>query len=85
MSRFLTICFLFFLATISLAQTQKNFKPNVKPVLKVNRIQSSIVIDGNLDDSGWVNAAIASNFTETWPGDQVKPPVETEVILTYDD
>lgn len=66
-------------------QTHNNFKPNVKPVLEVNRIQSSIEIDGNLDDSGWVNAATATNFTETWPGDQVKPPVETTVMLTYDD
>ena len=63
---------------------QKKFSPNVKPVLVVNRIHSSIEIDGNLDDSGWKNAAMATNFTETWPGDQIKPPVETEVLITYD-
>lgn len=61
------------------------FQPNVKPVLEVNRIHSSIQIDGELDDSGWVGAATATNFTETWPGNQIKPPVQTEALVTYDD
>lgn len=89
MLRSVTTCLLTFLALPSFAQTadtsQADFKPNIKPVLVVNRIQSSIEIDGELDDSGWVNAATAANFTETWPGELIKPPVETEAMITYDD
>jgi hypothetical protein len=84
------ILFIFLCSSYVFSQTspdlaKNEFKPNVKPILVVNPIQSSIVIDGDLNDSGWVNAALATNFTETWPGDQIKPPVETEVLMTYDD
>jgi len=64
---------------------RKEFQPNVKPVLEVNRIHSSIEIDGELNDSGWINAATATNFTETWPGNQIEPPVQTEALVTFDD
>ncbi|MFC1475362.1 DUF5916 domain-containing protein, partial [Candidatus Zixiibacteriota bacterium] len=38
-----------------------------------------------LKDSGWQSAAKADNFAEHTPGDQTKPPVETEAFITYDD
>jgi hypothetical protein len=60
------------------------FIPNVKPVLHVTPLSGSIRIDGRLEDSGWKNAAHAGNFTEIFPGDQVKPQVQTEVWVTYD-
>jgi hypothetical protein len=92
MLRIVFVSLLAFFYTFSFSQSstittapQDEFKPNVLPVLIVHRIQSSIEIDGDLDDSGWVGAAKASNFTETWPGDQIKPPVETEALMTYDD
>jgi len=61
------------------------FIPNVKPTLQVSRAAGAITIDGDLDDAGWKGAARATNFTETSPGDQVRPPVDTEVLVTYDD
>lgn len=70
--------------TVSIS-SKDDFKSNVLPLLIVRRIQSSIKIDGDLDDSGWVGASKASNFTETWPGDQTKPQVETEALITYND
>jgi hypothetical protein len=38
-----------------------------------------------LNEIGWSEAVRAANFAETRPGDQTKPPVETEALVAYDD
>ncbi len=63
---------------------QSDFKPQFHPTLDVTPLNSEIHIDGDLSDSGWKNAAVATNFSETNPGDQVKPPVESRALITYD-
>jgi len=55
------------------------------PRLQTHALKGEIVIDGELDDSGWQELATADNFAEHQPGDQVRPPVDTEAKLTYDD
>ena len=66
------------------ADTQ--FKPNVKPELNIPKLNpGKIKIDGIINESVWENAAIANNFTEIGPGDNVKPEVETDVRIFYDD
>ncbi len=66
------------------ASAQTAFVPNDKPQLMINRASGPIKIDGDFDDAGWRDAAKATNFSETSPGDRTKPPVETEVLVTYD-
>ena len=62
------------------------FTPNIDPSVHVTRIESGMItIDGVLDDAGWRQAAIATNFSETFPGDQTKPPIEIETYLAYDE
>jgi hypothetical protein len=61
-----------------------DFVPNSKPVLAVRPATGSIAVDGILDDAAWRSAARAVNFCETWPGDLVRPAVDTEVLVTYD-
>ncbi|MFQ5599119.1 MAG: carbohydrate binding family 9 domain-containing protein [Candidatus Krumholzibacteriia bacterium] len=61
------------------------FTPNIKPTLDVHPLAGEIQIDGSLDDSGWQKAARAGNFAEVNPGDQTRPPVDTEVWVTYDE
>ncbi|MDH3197089.1 MAG: carbohydrate binding family 9 domain-containing protein [Candidatus Krumholzibacteria bacterium] len=61
------------------------FVPNSRPVLAVRPTPDRIVIDGELDDAGWRSAARAANFCETWPGDLIRPAVDTEVLVTYDE
>ncbi len=61
------------------------FQPNIKPSLTVGKTSAAISIDGELDDAGWRDAARAVNFSETYPGDQKKPPIGVEVWTTYDD
>jgi len=60
--------------------------PNIKPVLDIPKLDAGkIVIDGALSENVWNEAAAAGNFTEISPGDNVRPEVETEVRLFYDD
>ncbi len=62
------------------------FRPNVKPELNIPKLNpGKMVIDGMPDESVWKNAAVAKNFTEIGPGDNIKPEVETEVRIFYDD
>src|SRR3982750_3614267 len=42
------------------------------------------VIDGNLNDAVWRNAAVFGDFLQTQPGDNVQPSSPTEVLIGYD-
>ena len=70
---------------LSSGLTAQTFVPQYKPTLHIPRSVGDIRIDGHLDDPGWVGAAVAGDFCETNPGDQIAPPVETKVMITYDD
>lgn len=67
------------------ADDEESFKPNQKPSYNIPRLTSAIEIDGQLDDTGWIGVPRATNFSEQFPDNGEKPPVETEVLLTYDD
>lgn len=58
--------------------------PKVRPALEIRRAAGPIVIDGRLDDAGWVGAARASGFTEFNPREGAQPAVDTEAWVTYD-
>ncbi len=64
---------------------QDSFTPNTSPSMHVQRTAGEITVDGDLDDAGWRGAAVATNFCENAPGDQIKPPVDTHGMITYDD
>ena len=51
----------------------------------ISRLQGSIVLDGDLTDSGWAHALRIEDFVEFAKGDNVKPPVATTAWLTYDE
>ena len=61
------------------------FEPNMLPVLSISRIATPINIDGDLDEAGWRGAVQALNFSETFPGEQTRPPIDITTYLTYDD
>jgi len=67
------------------ALSQAGFTPNEKPAMSIKRAAGQIKIDGDFDDAGWQGAAKATNFAEYNPGDRTKPPVATDVLVTYDD
>ncbi len=67
------------------ASAENAFVPNMGPTYNVSRLTGNIDIDGRLDDSGWQDVARATNFSEQFPNNGDIAPVETEVMLTYDD
>ncbi len=78
-----TIMILMTIPIINLRATE--FAPVFHPTLEIKRLSGTIKIDGNLDDSGWISASKAVNFVERYPGKNLKPEVETEALITYDD
>ncbi|MFT5232469.1 MAG: hypothetical protein ACI9UK_000194 [Candidatus Krumholzibacteriia bacterium] len=88
--RGLTLFFLFSIATSlpAVAQRAPDSEPwqaTPAPRFTTHPIAGDIVIDGELDDTGWAELEVAKNFAEHQPGDQVRPPVDTEVKITYND
>ncbi|MCI0450323.1 MAG: carbohydrate binding family 9 domain-containing protein [Chlorobi bacterium] len=73
-------------STTEPSDSTASFITNIKPTITISKCSnSSIIIDGKLDDEGWKNVPLAKNFVEIYPGDNTKPPVETEVLLAYDE
>ena len=62
------------------------FMPNIKPELNIPKLNpGKINIDGIINEEVWKDAAVAENFTEISPGDNVMPEVKTEAKVFYDD
>jgi Domain of unknown function (DUF5916)/Carbohydrate family 9 binding domain-like len=60
------------------------FEPVYHPTLDIKSTANEITIDGVLSDGEWDDGAVADNFAEHSPGDQVQPPVDTRVLVTFD-
>jgi len=85
----ITLVFFLWMCTVCASQSSAKtestqFSPVFKPRLEVSRTTAYIDVDGNLNDEAWKFAARADNFSEHYPGDQTKPPVETNAYVTYD-
>jgi hypothetical protein len=52
---------------------------------QVSRATSEIRIDGTLDEPAWGDALTFDLPYEWSPGDNIEPPVKTDVLVTYDD
>jgi hypothetical protein len=61
-----------------------SFVPNSQLDFVVPRTQARPHIDGKLDEALWRSAKKLTNFAEISPGDNTAPPVQTDVLLTYD-
>ncbi len=77
--------FILYSTSAGFVSAESSFTPNIQPSLTVPRITAPIKIDGRLDEPAWKVAALATNFSETNPGDMTKPPVRTDVLVAYDD
>ena len=76
----LLVLLLMLLSVPALAQ----FTPIYHPELDILPTTSEITIDGVVTEGEWQDAAIADNFAEHNPGDQVQPPVDTKTLVTFD-
>jgi Domain of unknown function (DUF5916) len=66
------------------ASSQTSPEPPAPSPLSVPDAPGAITLDGLLTDPAWAHAAWITTFYETWPGDNVPPPVRTAVAITYD-
>ena len=53
--------------------------------MTIARLDGSIVLDGDLSDSGWSHALRVEEFVEFYKGDNTPPPVKTTAWVAYDD
>lgn len=53
--------------------------------VNIPKLETIAVIDGKLDDEVWKNAAVFSDFIQTYPGDNIEPSRKTEVYVFYDE
>ncbi len=53
--------------------------------VEIRRAPGAIVIDGDLGDAGWQNAARVDKWYETNPGDNIEPSAKSVGYLAYDD
>jgi hypothetical protein len=51
----------------------------------IPKTDSGIKVDAVLDEAVWEEALVLGHFYEVRPGENVTPPVKTEVLLIYDD
>lgn len=58
--------------------------PPDRPPITVHRAPGPIVVNGDLSDPGWKDAAVIGEFWETQPGDNVPPKVATTAFIAYD-
>jgi hypothetical protein len=59
------------------------YMPKTEPA-RIPRFEAPPVIDGQLNDTVWQNAAVFGEFVQTNPGDNVKPTHPTEFMMGYD-
>ena len=59
--------------------------PPIPPPISLPRVSVAIVVDGDLSDPGWKDAAVVDTFFETVFGDNRAPSVTTVAWLAYDD
>ncbi len=59
--------------------------PDPSPTIHLIGTEQVIVVDGDLIEPGWQHSVWVRDFVECMPGDMLRPDVETEVAVTYDD
>jgi len=56
-----------------------------RPALHAARINTPIIVDGDLSDAAWQKATRVEQWWETNPGDNIEPKVKSVGYLAYDD
>lgn len=73
------------LLRLSTASAAPGLSTGNPKAIRLFKARGPIVIDGKLDDPGWLGAAEVVTFFEVSPGDNTAPPVRTTARITYDD
>ena len=60
------------------------FQANIKPEMDIPFVESPVIMDGELDDAIWANAAVATNFSESNPAERGEPEIGMQALMAYD-
>ncbi|MCB0281622.1 MAG: carbohydrate binding family 9 domain-containing protein [Calditrichaeota bacterium] len=74
--------FILFILT-SFLHAFQGFQPNELPAIEIPFTEKQIILDGELTETFWSDAARADNFCEFTPGDRTRPKVKTEAYIIY--
>jgi len=77
--KYVVYLFLLFFCVVGYAQKKISYKIEAKKAV------SSINLDGNLDETDWLNAATISDFYLNFPFDSSFATLQTEVKILFDD
>ena len=58
---------------------------SVSRVIMVHKVNSNILVDGDLNEDIWQLSAVADSFINKWPTDNGKAKLQTEVRVVYND
>ncbi|MCC5936654.1 MAG: carbohydrate binding family 9 domain-containing protein [Lunatimonas sp.] len=79
-------CALILIGMLTLfAQQVMGQKINAKYQLPIKKSSSPIIVDGVMDEQGWADAEVATDFFMILPMDTSFSQVRTDVRMTYDD
>ncbi len=78
-----TVAVTFGLAAVSSALPAQEDPPNAPH--RVPKVQADARVDGVLDDPLWQQALVLELAYEVRPGENIRPPVKTDVLLAYND
>lgn len=56
-----------------------------QPSITIKKTSERITVDGNLDESVWEDAEVATDFRQYFPSDTSNSQIKTEMRMTYDD
>ena len=74
----------FLLFTLPLLGNNNDPAPQEEYQIHINRTSEKIVIDGQLNEATWQQSEVASDFWMSFPVDDKKAELKTEVQVTYD-
>ncbi len=57
----------------------------VSRMISIHKVNSQIIVDGDLNEDVWQLSAIADSFINKWPTDNGKAKLQTEVRIAYND
>ncbi len=58
---------------------------SVSQALEIKKAKAPIILDGIMNESDWLEASVANDFTQFFPSDSALAIAQTEVRLTYDE
>lgn len=82
-NRFICIILMIGLSLCLLSQEQIKGKPGKNNHYRIPKVDSKINTDGILDEEVWKKALVLKLEYEVNPGENIPPPVQTDVLLAY--